>query len=1083
MTKNRLLFLCAPLLLVCFALSLAFSNLGGALAFLNFDNNYATGAEERLDGVTVYSDEGYVSVSELFNVNALNAADRKFNVQNLKSLLSLVLGEEYTGIDQLKDTGTKTSKEMAQSIYGKDGHALPISVRFADLYWDVVYLSEDVNGDPILTLWLRGGGQYNWKTTINKTYGENSVPLTYNAGTHFGFQDGFLYSSWAATSTGTDDYPSNMYGTSYIRTMTLNSGGQFIASEGLDEELYKRQSNVFYRYTMPANNRQESTYTVSRFLEQPKYIPWQISGQSAKETLGLEYDLPNENCASDEKSSFASGVDYSGKNNYYAWADDYLWLPSLSEVGIDDNHLGLWEVSTAQKKNSSGQTATLNTHTVYNGTWLRSGVGETGKKDKSYFVNNNGIGASYESGASPNNLELKTDVTYYYAVRPAIHLNLMKAIKDAGLDRIEIDIDVSTDSGFYKNNVHLLYDTLSGEENTTYRQIEELAKNTLTSEDILKNTYNKNEGQYLTIKLGGLVWDVVYLSTNKDDEPILTLWLNSSKNDINISKDYSGKSARYSTLYTKWSSDWADTGDGTLDYPSNMYGTSYIRAVVLNNGGFYADGSKNHSADNATLTEYAQQTSYAFAKFTTASGSFTKFLEQPKNIPWQISGQSALPNEYCASGEESGASLNYAEKENYYAWGDDYLWLPSLSETGYDASHTGIWKTSVSQRYNHLGFDDKIDGSGTTYVYGSGKYTDSYIYDRTLLRSGDENDSSKVYYLSASGNGASTMEVYERCALRPALHLNLKKVAVEINDLYLLKEENITLYVKDSSTYTGSEKTVWVQYGSSSNNRLTEGEDYTITYENNINAGEATCTITGINDYAGVVTKNFTIDPIGLNKDNLELVLPESLVYTGDPIKVGIKYTPFNKVLVEDEDYTIEYDDNINAGAVNCTVTGKGNYEGEVQSYNNRLTFTIEKKELEESMLKGAEKYYVFNGQDVEFEFTLEYNGKTLKAGTDYKYEFYNNGHVNDAAQLRIEVPEYFYTSNFKGSFIYYFEIIEPGTEPEPDPQEPGPQDSGNTNSSPKNSVNVAAIIVPVVIVLGGGIAGAAVYFIKKKKK
>ena len=67
-------------------------------------------------------------------------------------------------------------------------------------------------------------------------------------------------------------------------------------------------------------------------------------------------------------------------------------------------------------------------------------------------------------------------------------------------------------------------------------------------------------------------------------------------------------------------------------------------------------------------------------------------------------------------------------------------------------------------------------------------------------------------------------------------------------------------------TYTGEaiEPTVTVQDGSTV---LTLGTDYTVAYSNNVNTGTATVTVTGMGNYSGTATANFTIlaDKTALN--------------------------------------------------------------------------------------------------------------------------------------------------------------------------------------------------------------------------
>ena len=61
-------------------------------------------------------------------------------------------------------------------------------------------------------------------------------------------------------------------------------------------------------------------------------------------------------------------------------------------------------------------------------------------------------------------------------------------------------------------------------------------------------------------------------------------------------------------------------------------------------------------------------------------------------------------------------------------------------------------------------------------------------------------------------------------------------------------------------TYTGDEIMPDITV-SLDGNELIEYEDYEVTYSNNINAGKALVTITGIGDYAGTVTSGFIIKP------------------------------------------------------------------------------------------------------------------------------------------------------------------------------------------------------------------------------
>jgi hypothetical protein len=91
----------------------------------------------------------------------------------------------------------------------------------------------------------------------------------------------------------------------------------------------------------------------------------------------------------------------------------------------------------------------------------------------------------------------------------------------------------------------------------------------------------------------------------------------------------------------------------------------------------------------------------------------------------------------------------------------------------------------------------------------------------------------------------------------------------------------------NDTTYTGS-----AQYPTPTVTATVDGEsvvlvkdtDYTLSYTNNTNAGTATVTATGINNYSGTVSSTWTINPaeIIVDADN------QSYVYTKSPQGLGI---------------------------------------------------------------------------------------------------------------------------------------------------------------------------------------------------
>lgn len=129
-----------------------------------------------------------------------------------------------------------------------------------------------------------------------------------------------------------------------------------------------------------------------------------------------------------------------------------------------------------------------------------------------------------------------------------------------------------------------------------------------------------------------------------------------------------------------------------------------------------------------------------------------------------------------------------------------------------------------------------------------------------------------------------------------------------------------------TQTYTGSEikPAITVKYNGEV---LKQNIDYGVLYKNNKNAGTATVTITGLNDYIGTVTKNFTIKTKSIKQLKCE-VNSEYYTYSGKERNAWVKLYNGSTKLKEKTDYTLSYKNNINTGKATVTIKGKGNYSG-----------------------------------------------------------------------------------------------------------------------------------------------------------
>ena len=197
-------------------------------------------------------------------------------------------------------------------------------------------------------------------------------------------------------------------------------------------------------------------------------------------------------------------------------------------------------------------------------------------------------------------------------------------------------------------------------------------------------------------------------------------------------------------------------------------------------------------------------------------------------------------------------------------------------------------------------------------------------------------------------------------------------------------------------TYTGSEITP--KFKLVYNGQTLSYTRYTLSYENNINAGTATVTATGIGNYGGSVTAEFEILPKS-TKPKIQLAqtkfIYDATVKTPEVAAVTIGSTD---ILLDSSEYEVEYQTGRkNAGTYSVTVTLKGNYSGQASK-----NFVIEPQSMKEAEVKLSKRTYTYSGKECKPGVTVTVNGVTLKKGTDYKVTYSDNKKVGYAS-VRVE--------------------------------------------------------------------------------
>ena len=231
--------------------------------------------------------------------------------------------------------------------------------------------------------------------------------------------------------------------------------------------------------------------------------------------------------------------------------------------------------------------------------------------------------------------------------------------------------------------------------------------------------------------------------------------------------------------------------------------------------------------------------------------------------------------------------------------------------------------------------------------------------------------------------------------------------------------------IKPSFTVTLSGKT------------LVAGTDYTASYKNNVNAGTATITITGIGEYKDTITKTFKIvkentgPTTPSNPDNNQPSKPENkkpsvenatvtyednITYTGNEIKPNVKVVLDGKELKEGVDYTVTYSNNKEVGKGTITIKGIGEYEGSLNK-----SFTITKPKLSLNDASVTEIYDVaYTGNEIKPSFIVSYNGNILTEGVDYKVAYKDNVEVGTATVTITGIGQY------EGELNKSFDIVKP---------------------------------------------------------
>ena len=216
------------------------------------------------------------------------------------------------------------------------------------------------------------------------------------------------------------------------------------------------------------------------------------------------------------------------------------------------------------------------------------------------------------------------------------------------------------------------------------------------------------------------------------------------------------------------------------------------------------------------------------------------------------------------------------------------------------------------------------------------------------------------------------------------------------NGLLTLSE---TSYVYDG---TYKKPTATVTFGGKV---LQEGKDYTISYRNNLNVGVTTVIATGMGNYTGYTSKNFTITKRAMAGGTVSVA--SSVSFTGSNITPSVTVKVAGRTLTSGTDYTVSYSNNKNVGTSNVYVYGKGNYSG---SLSAKFDIVPAKQQIQklETKYKG---------------FYIDWAQKGSATGYDVEYSVNANMSGAVSKHLTASKPDTLTVSGLAGNKTYYVRV------------------------------------------------------------
>lgn len=307
--------------------------------------------------------------------------------------------------------------------------------------------------------------------------------------------------------------------------------------------------------------------------------------------------------------------------------------------------------------------------------------------------------------------------------------------------------------------------------------------------------------------------------------------------------------------------------------------------------------------------------------------------------------------------------------------------------------------------------DNKVYDGTTAATISSSTFT-GLVNDQIFTKDTD-------YTIEANFDNAEVGENKEVTVTITLLNDNSDKYVLSTSE-YTVNASIYAAFITDNDitldnsefTYDGSAKnpnpTIVIN-----GNTLVKDTDYTVSYENNINAGTGYIVIEGTGNYK---TEEPVRIPFIINKQSITLEIEDipDVTYNGSQHrpKPVVKYN--DTILEENVDYQVSYESNINASnnaKVNISPVETSNYTFDKTAAYASKSFTINPYQITQDDIT-LEYYNVeYDGTEKKPKVTVTANGIKLIENVEYTVEYAGNIGPSEEARITVTAISSNYTN------------------------------------------------------------------------